>query len=55
MCTYKPISPKHYHWKIVEKLIKKILSSYLEKHEVVSKFQFGFKSNVCAEDAVTNY
>lgn len=52
MCNYRPISLISNLSKIVEKIIKKRVVAFLEKFNLLSKNQFGFKKGVSTEDAI---
>jgi len=43
MSNYRPISMLCNFSKILEKIVKSRLISYLEKYKLLSKFQFGFR------------
>ena len=53
MDNYRPISILPAFSKIFESLIHDQLSQYLEEHKLLSKFQFGFRKNRNAQQAVT--
>jgi hypothetical protein len=56
--NYRPISLLPAISKILEKIINNRLVKYLEKHSILSKNQFGFRSKLSTNDAVhqlTNY
>lgn len=50
--NYRPISLLSTISKIIEKLVNKRLMSFLEKNNLLSKHQFGFRGNKSTEDAV---
>lgn len=50
--NYRPISLVTHLSKIFEKIIKKRLSSYLKKYNVLSNSQYGFRANISTEDAI---
>ena len=50
--NYRPISPLTCFSKIMEKLIHKRLMSFLNKHKVIQKHQYGFQSNVSTNHAL---
>ena len=50
--NYRPISLFTCFSKIVEKLIHKRLVSFLNKHKVIQKHQYGFQSNVSTNHAL---
>ena len=52
--NYRPISSLPLLNKIFEKLMHKRLTSFLESHEVFVNSQFGFRKNMCTNDAVNN-
>ena len=43
--NYRPISVLPYFSKILEKLVKKRLTNFIENHELFYKYQFGFRGN----------
>ena len=45
LSNYRPISVLPYFSKILEKLIHKRLTNFIENHELFYKFQFGFRNN----------
>lgn len=52
--NYRPISILSSISKILEKLLNVRLSKYLDKHNIISKNQYGFRKGMSAEDAVTD-
>lgn len=50
--NYRPISILPSTSKILEKIINKRLVQYLEKHSILSKTQYGFRSKLSTADAV---
>lgn len=51
--NYRPISVLPSISKILEKLINNRLLNYLNKYDLISKSQFGFRQGLSTEDAVT--
>lgn len=52
MTNYRPISLISSLAKIVERIIKKRLLKFLEKYELISKKQFGFREKTSTDDAI---
>ena len=50
--NYRPISVLTNFSKLLEKLMYKRISNYIEKHNILSKHQFGFRKNRSTEDAI---
>ena len=50
--NYRPISSLPYISKIFERNITNQLTSYFDKHRLISKFQFGFQKNITTADAL---
>ena len=50
--NYRPISTLFALTQIVEKLVCKQLVNYLEKHEILYKFQFGFRKGPSTSQAI---
>ena len=50
--NYRPISTLSALTQIFEKLICKQLVNYLEKHEILYKFQFGFRKGHSTSQAI---
>lgn len=53
MDNYRPISILNVFSKILEKLVHKRLSTYLETNNLLSKFQFGFRKNFSTTHPLT--
>lgn len=53
--NYRPISLINNLAKIMEKIIKKRLVSYLNKHRIINRNQYGFKSGISTEDAISDF
>lgn len=51
--NYRPISVLPVISKILEKILYKNLSRLLDKYQIISKNQFGFRKGISTEDAVT--
>lgn len=51
--NYRPISVLPSISKVLEKIINKRLLGYLDKYNIISKHQYGFRQGVSTEDAVT--
>ena len=52
--NYRPISLLPQLSKILEKIIKLKLSSFIDKHKLLSKCQYGFRENMSASDALSD-
>ena len=50
--NYRPISTLSPFSKVLERLVYNQLNSYLEKHEVIYKLQFGFRKGYSTEHAI---
>lgn len=50
--NYRPISVLSVFSKIIEKIMNKRLVSYLNKYNIISERQFGFRQNKSTEDAI---
>lgn len=50
--NYRPITLLTAFSKILEKLLKKRMDSFIEKHNIISKKQYGFVQNSSTEDAI---
>ena len=51
--NYRPVSCLSYLSKIIEKCVHLQLSGYLEKHDLLSHFQSGYRKNFSCETAIT--
>ena len=51
--NYRPISTLSQFTQVFEKLVYKQLISYIEKHNILSEFQFGFRKGHSTEQAIT--
>ena len=52
LTNYRPISILTCFSKIIEKLIHKRLSSFFEKHSVLTKYQYGFRNSMSTTHAI---
>ena len=52
--NYRPISVLTCFSKLLEKLMYKRLFNYVEKHNILSNHQYGFRRNRSTEDALLN-
>ena len=52
MCNYRPISILPFMSKVFERCVADRLIKFLDKHELFSKFQFGFRKGKSTNDAV---
>ena len=52
--NWRPISITCCSSKLIEKLVKKRLLSYLTKHNILSKYQFGYRNNHSTTHAILN-
>ena len=52
--NYRPISLTSNLAKILEKIVKKRLSSFLEKYKILSNNQYGFRKSVSTQNAVAD-
>lgn len=52
-CNYRPISLLGGYSKLLERVVNKRLTKYLEKNSLLSDRQFGFRQGKSTEDAVT--
>lgn len=52
-CNYRPISVLPAVSKIIEKLINTRLINYLNKYNIISRAQYGFRQGLSTEDAVS--
>ena len=50
--NYRPISALTCFSKLLEKLMYKRLYNYVEKHQILSEHQFGFRRNRSTEHAI---
>lgn len=53
MTNYRPISITGNLARVVEKIIKVRINKYFTKNKIMSDLKFGFKSNISAQDALT--
>jgi hypothetical protein len=53
--NYRPISVLNYFSKLLEKLMAARLTKFIEKNNVLSKHQYGFRKNRSTELAVLNF
>ncbi|PIC37497.1 hypothetical protein B9Z55_016107 [Caenorhabditis nigoni] len=53
--NYRPISLTSSVCKVMEKLVRKNLTDYLNHHRLFSNFQFGFRSKMSTESQLTSY
>jgi len=51
--NYRPISLTNNFSKIFEKCFKKRLTDFIDKHQLISNRQFGFRNGLSTEDAIT--
>lgn len=52
--NYRPISLTPCISKVLEKIVKKRLCKFMDKHKILSENQFGFRENRSTQDAVNN-
>ena len=52
--SYRPISILNSMNKIIEKILHKLLSSYLENNDILPTFQYGYRKNRNCQQAVTD-
>ena len=52
--NWRPISITCATSKLIEKLVKKRLSSFLSKHDILSSYQFGYRSSHSTNHAILN-
>ena len=50
--NYRPISTLSPFSKVFERLIYNQLNSFLEKHDIMYKYQFGFRKGYSTEQAI---
>ena len=53
--NYRPISTLYALTQIFEKLVCKQLVNYLEKHEILYEFQFGFRKGHSTSQAIAEF
>ena len=53
--SYRPICSLSSFSKIFEKIVYNRMLNFIEKHEILSKSQFGFRKNVSTETALANF
>ena len=53
--NYRPISLLPIITKIFEKAIKNQIVKYLEKHEILNKYQYGFREKLSTSDAILRF
>lgn len=53
--NYRPISVLSSLSKILERILNNCLIGFLEKHKVIANNQYGFRSGISTEDAVTDF
>jgi retron-type reverse transcriptase len=53
--NYRPISVLNYFSKLLEKLMAARLTKFIEKNNVLSKHQYGFRKNRSTELAVLDF
>ena len=51
---WRPISILSCTSKLIEKLVKKRLTSFFKKHNILSPYQFGYRSNHSTTHAILN-
>ena len=52
--NWRPISITSSTSKLIEKIVKKRLLSFLSKHRILSNYQFGYRSNHSTSHAILN-
>lgn len=52
--NYRPISVLPTLSKVLEKILNKALSGFLDSNKIISDYQFGFRKNISTEDAVSS-
>ena len=53
--NYRPISVLTCFSKLLEKLMAKRLTMFIDKHKILSKHQYGFRQNRSTEHAIINF